>query len=102
MDASTESNERLDVRKQVPSAEANTGSFVHCVCADMTNGWILCHGALSSNEKMLEEIAIDSTGSRPTVLVAEDLVEYERQCPGLDITADAEASASVIVSLAGR
>jgi hypothetical protein len=28
--------------------------------ADMTNGWILCHGAPSSNEKMLE-IAIDRT-----------------------------------------
>jgi hypothetical protein len=46
--------------------------------ADMTNGWFLCHGPPSSNEKMLE-IAIDSTGSRPTVLVVDDLAEYKRK-----------------------
>jgi hypothetical protein len=46
--------------------------------ADMTQGWFLCHGPPSSNEKMLE-IAIDSTGSKPTVLVVDDLTEYTRQ-----------------------
>jgi hypothetical protein len=46
--------------------------------ADITNGWILCHGAPSSNEKMLE-IAIERTGSTPTVLVVDDLEEYKRQ-----------------------
>jgi hypothetical protein len=44
--------------------------------ADMTKGWFLCHGPPSSNEKMLE-IAIDSTGSRPTVLVVDDLAGYK-------------------------
>jgi hypothetical protein len=46
--------------------------------ADMTKGWFLCHGPPSSNEKMLE-IAIDSTGSKPTVLVVDDLEIYARQ-----------------------
>jgi hypothetical protein len=46
--------------------------------ADMTNGWILCHGAPSSNEKMLE-IAIERTRSNPTVLVVDDLARYEGQ-----------------------
>jgi hypothetical protein len=46
--------------------------------ADLTNGWILCHGSPSSNEKMLE-IAIERTGSSPTVLVVDDLAGYERQ-----------------------
>jgi hypothetical protein len=46
--------------------------------ADMTNGWILCHGAPSSNEKMLE-IAIERTRSNPTVLVVDDLAGYKRQ-----------------------
>jgi hypothetical protein len=48
--------------------------------ADITNGWFLCHGPPSSNDKMLE-IAIDSTGSRPTVLVVDDLAGYTRQWP---------------------
>jgi hypothetical protein len=46
--------------------------------ADLTNGWILCHGAPSSNEKMLE-VAIDRTGSRPTVLVVDDLAGYTKK-----------------------
>jgi hypothetical protein len=46
--------------------------------ADMTYGWFMCHGPPSSNEKMLE-IAIKSTGSKPTVLVVDDLAGYTRQ-----------------------
>jgi hypothetical protein len=54
--------------------------------ADMTNGWIMCHGPPSSNEKMLE-IAIDSTGSRPTVLVVDDLAGYKSQWGGSSVSA---------------
>jgi hypothetical protein len=43
--------------------------------ADMVDGWFLCHGAPSSNEKMLE-VAMDLTGSAPTVLVVDDLDWY--------------------------
>jgi hypothetical protein len=54
--------------------------------ADMTNGWIMCHGPPSSNEKMLE-IGIDRTGSKPTVLVVDDLAGYKSQWQGSPVRA---------------
>jgi len=42
----------------------------------MTNGWILCHGSPTSNEKMLEA-AMDLTGAAPNVIVVDDLNLYE-------------------------
>jgi hypothetical protein len=42
---------------------------------EMTNGWILCHGAPSANEKMLEA-AMEMTGSSPTILVVDALDKY--------------------------
>ena len=43
--------------------------------SDMVNGWFLCRGPPSSNEKMLE-VAMDITGSAPTVLVVDSLDWY--------------------------
>lgn len=50
------------------------GSIVSA--ADMLNGWILCHGTPSLNERLLEA-AIDTTGSSPTTLVVDNLNKYE-------------------------
>jgi hypothetical protein len=45
--------------------------------ADMTGGLILCHGAASSNEKMLET-AMEDNGACPNVLVVDRMQEYEK------------------------
>jgi len=43
--------------------------------ADMTNGWIFCHGSPGSNEKLLEG-AMDITGAAPYVIVVDDIHRY--------------------------
>jgi len=44
--------------------------------ADISKGWVLCHGPPTSNEKIIES-AMEITGSAPTVLVVDSADSYK-------------------------